>query len=77
MADILHRQTADRPWFGRDEAGSRHRGDAVRVVCALQIGADVSVIHALQKTSKSGIATPRQKIDLVRKRLKRLKEIAR
>jgi phage-related protein len=57
------------------ELALRHRGDAFRVVYALQIGTDVWVIHAFQKKSKSGIATPRQEIDLVRERLKRLREI--
>jgi phage-related protein len=57
------------------ELALRHRGDAFRVVYALQIGADVWVIHAFQKKSKSGIATPRQETDLVRERLKRLREI--
>jgi phage-related protein len=57
------------------ELALRHRGDAFRVVYALQIGADVWVIHAFQKKSKAGIATPRQEIDLVRERLKRLREI--
>jgi hypothetical protein len=33
------------------------------------------VMHAFQKKSKSGISTPRQEIDLVRERLKRLKEM--
>jgi phage-related protein len=32
------------------------------------------VIHAFQKKSKQGIKTPRQEIDLVKERLKRLKE---
>ncbi len=59
------------------ELALRHRGDAFRVVYALQIGADIWVIHAFQKKSKSGIATPRQEIDVVRDRLKRLKEIVR
>jgi phage-related protein len=57
------------------ELALRHRGDAFRVVYALQIGADVWVLHAFQKKSKTGIATPRPEIDLVRKRLRRLKEI--
>lgn len=56
------------------ELALRHRGDAFRVVYALQIGADVWVLHAFQKKSKAGIATPRQEIDLVRDRLKRLTE---
>jgi phage-related protein len=33
------------------------------------------VIHVLQKKSKSGIKTPQQDIDLIRERLKRLKEM--
>lgn len=63
--------------FGVMELALRHRGDAFRVVYALRIGVDIWVIHAFQKKSKSGIATPRQEIDLVRDRLTRLKEIVR
>lgn len=53
----------------------RHRGDAYRVVYAVQIGADIWVVHAFQKKSKKGIKTPKAEIDLVRERLKRLKEM--
>ena len=53
----------------------KHRGDAFRVVYAVQIGADIWVIHAFQKKSKTGIKTPQPDIDLVRERLKRLKEM--
>lgn len=56
------------------ELALRHRGDAFHVVYALQIGADIWVIHCFQKKSKSGIATPKQEIELVRDRLKRLNE---
>jgi len=59
------------------ELALRHRGDAYRVVYALQIGAEIWVIHAFQKKSKSGIATPKAEIDLIRERLKRLKEVLR
>jgi phage-related protein len=59
------------------ELALRNRGDAFRVVYALQIGDDIWVIHAFQKKSKSGIRTPRQEIDLVRERLKRLREMLR
>lgn len=55
----------------------RHRGDAFRVVYAIQIGEDLWVIHAFQKKSKQGIKTPKQEIDLMHERLKRLKEILR
>jgi phage-related protein len=57
------------------ELALRHRGDAFRVVYALQIGADVWVVHAFQKKSKSGIATPRREVELIEERLKRLKEL--
>ena len=56
------------------ELALRHRGDAFRVVFAVQVGADVWVVHAFQKKSKSGIATPQAEIDVVRERLKRIKE---
>lgn len=55
----------------------RHRGDAFRVVYAVQIGNEIWVIHAFQKKSKSGIKTPKPDIDLVQERLKRLKEALR
>ena len=55
------------------ELAIRERGDAYRVVYGLQIDEDIWVIHAFQKKSKSGIATPRAEIDLVRTRIKRLK----
>ena len=52
----------------------RERGDAFRVVFALQLGPQVWVVHAFQKKSKIGIKTPKAEIDLVRERLKRIKE---
>lgn len=57
------------------EIALRHKGDAWRIVYAVQIGADLWVLHAFQKKSRSGIATPAHEIDLVRERLKRLKEM--
>ena len=51
-----------------------HRGDAFRVVYAVQIGEDLWVIHAFQKKSTQGIKTPKHEIDLVHDRIKRLKE---
>lgn len=57
------------------ELALNHRGDAFRVVYALQIDTDIWVIHAFQKKSKPGIRTPKQEIDLVHERLKRLREM--
>lgn len=56
------------------EIALRHRGDAFRVVYAVKIGADIWVIHAFQKKSKTGIKTPQMEVDLIHERLKRLKE---
>lgn len=56
------------------ELAIRSRGDAFRVVYALQLDADIWIVHAFQKKSKRGIATPKQDVDLVRERIKRLKE---
>ena len=53
----------------------RHRGDAFRVVYAVQIGADIWVLHAFQKKSTQGLKTPKREIDLVHDRLKQLKEV--
>lgn len=51
------------------------RTDAFRVVYAVQIGDVIWVVHAFQKKSTKGIATPQKEIDLVRSRIKRLREI--
>jgi len=52
-------------------------GDAYRVVYAVQFGTDIWVVHAFQKKSTQGIKTPQREIDLIKDRLKRLKEILR
>ena len=59
------------------EIALRYRGDAFRVVYAVQIGVDLWVVHAFQKKSTHGIKTPKHEIDLIRDRLKRLKEMLR
>ena len=56
------------------EIALRYRGDAFRTLYAIKIGADVWVIHAFQKKSKAGIKTPQMEVDLIRDRIKRLKE---
>jgi phage-related protein len=68
-----------KPFKGVDggvfEIALRHRGDAFRAIYAIKIDADIWVIHAFQKKSTSGIKTPQVEIDLIRERLKRLKEM--
>ena len=53
------------------------RGDAFRVVYAVQLGEDIWVVHVFQKKSTRGIKTPKAEIDLVKDRMKRLKEMLR
>ena len=56
------------------EVAVRNKKDAYRVVYVVQLGDEIWVVHAFQKKSKAGIATPKEEIDVVRERLKRLKE---
>lgn len=51
------------------------RGDAFRVVYAVQLASEIWVIHAFQKKATQGIKTPQREIDIVRDRLKKLKEV--
>ena len=59
---------------GLFEIALAFRGDAFRVVYALQIAHEIWVIHAFQKKSKQGIETPKHEIDLIKNRLKTLKQ---
>ena len=59
------------------EVALRSRGDAFRVVYAVQIAHEIWVVHAFQKKSTSGIKTSKADIDLVTDRLKRLKDALR
>lgn len=57
------------------ELALRYRGDAYRVVYALQIDTSIWIVHAFQKKSKSGIKTPKLEVDLIAERLKRLRDV--
>lgn len=43
----------------------------------MKIGEDIWVVHAFQKKSTQGIRTPLREIEVIRERLKRLKELDR
>lgn len=51
------------------EIVASHGGDTWRTVYTVRYKDAIYVLHAFQKKSKSGIATPQKEIDLVRKRL--------
>ena len=43
---------------------------------AVQIGKRIYVLHAFQKKSKKGIATPQKDVDLIKKRYAEARELA-
>jgi phage-related protein len=51
------------------EIVERYRTDAYRAVYTAHFKNAVYVLHVFQKKSKSGIATPKQEIELIRRRL--------
>jgi len=51
-----------------------HDGDTYRAVYTVRFAGVVYVLHAFQKKSKSGIATPARDLALIEQRLKRAKE---
>ena len=53
------------------------RGDAYRVVYAVQLADEIWIVHAFQKKSTHRIKTPKREIGLIKDRLKRLKEMLR
>ena len=59
------------------EVVSDHRGDAFRSVYTVRLAERVFVLHAFQKKSRSGIATPKADIELIRQRLKQAVEISK
>jgi phage-related protein len=51
------------------EIVERDRSGSYRAVYTAQLGDAIYVLHVFQKKSKRGIATPKQEIELIRKRL--------
>jgi phage-related protein len=51
------------------EIVERDRSGTYRAVYTAQFADTIYVLHAFQKKSKRGIATPKQEIDLIRRRL--------
>jgi phage-related protein len=59
------------------EIAVRFAGDAYRSVAALQLGTAIYVLHAFQKKSKSGIATPRRETEVIKQRYAEARELAK
>jgi phage-related protein len=57
------------------EIAIRFKTDAYRMVYAVQIGKQLYVLHAFQKKSKSGIKTPPQDVDVIKRRYRQAVEM--
>lgn len=51
------------------------KSDAFRVVYAVQLADEIWVVHAFQKKSTQGIKTAQRDIELIKERLRRVKEM--
>ena len=51
-------------------------GDTFRAMYTVRFAKAVYVLHAFQKKSKKGIATPKQDVDLIKQRYKEARELA-
>jgi phage-related protein len=76
----MHRDTKTLRGFGGAgvvEVVTDFRGDTFRAVYTLRYAGAVYVLHAFQKKSKSGRATPRRDMELIEQRLRDAEEIAK
>ena len=72
-----HRDTKTLSGFGGAgvvEVVKDYRGDTFRAAYTVRYAGTLYVLHAFQKKSKKGIATPQRDLDLIRSRLKRAEE---
>ena len=72
QAGLRHRDAKPLKGFGSGvlEVVARHDGDTFRAVYTVRFETAVYVLHAFQKKARRGIATPKQELDLVRRRLR-------
>src|SRR5258708_29919453 len=59
------------------EIALRYDAEAYRTVLAVQLGEIIYVLHAFQKKSKKGIATPKHDVDLIKQRYAEAEELAK
>lgn len=79
LAYTFREMAAEPRGFGSGvvEVVSDHRGDTFRSVYTVRFATVVYVLHAFQKKSTKGIATPSRALDLVRSRLKQAEALHR
>jgi phage-related protein len=59
------------------EIATQDASGAYRAVYTVSIGDSIYVVHAFQKKSTRGVKTPKHEVDLIKDRLKRLREMLR
>ncbi|MGH9683023.1 MAG: type II toxin-antitoxin system RelE/ParE family toxin [Candidatus Acidiferrales bacterium] len=52
-----------------------HDGETYRAVYTVRLAGRIYVLHSFQKKSKSGIATPKAEVNLIKSRIKRAEEV--
>lgn len=81
LAQVGEKHASAKPMHGLGpgvmEIASNDASGAFRAVYTVAIGTKVYVVHAFQKKSKVGVSTPASEIDIIRQRLKRLREEVR
>jgi phage-related protein len=81
LAQISRLHVAAKPLKGLGsgvlEVASDHRRDTFRAVYTVRLAGTVYVLHAFQKKSTKGIATPRRELDLIKARLKLAEDLQR
>ena len=75
LAQTAHRATKAKSLKGFGGAGvlevvADHDGNAYRAIYTVKFAKAIYVLHAFQKKSKKGIATPKSNIDLIKRRLR-------
>jgi phage-related protein len=67
-----------KPMHGTLSGASEIRADGAartyRLMYTIKLGENIYVLHAFQKKSKHGIATPKNEIELIERRLKAARE---
>ena len=74
-----HRETKTLTGFGGAgvvEILVDHRGDTFRAIYTVRYQGTVYVLHAFQKKSTSGRATPKHEMDIIKQRLRAAEQIA-
>ena len=82
LAQMGDKHADAKPLTGFKGAGvleivENHDGDTYRAVYTLRFANAIYVLHAFQKKSKRGIATPQADMDLIRRRMQQATEDAK